>query len=223
MALWAFKRTSEKDTFRRVAVTVSDRFSSDATHELSVLGLVVAAVSGSASLVVVSGGSHVLVDTHGDYLGIGYNRNLVEYPIFVLRLLQRCLKKESSCVFGSLDPLSMTEIVVTRLKGVEHRDWMMSRSCLRLAIITGELSMPSLYEVVSNIVVVWPLIVVYLKETGGRTDGDSLLVRYVLHFYFSCNFFHMLVLLFYSRRRESMATFILTRWQEANSPDSRIL
>ena len=70
----------------------------------------------------------------------------------------------------------MTEFIVTRVKGAEHRDWMMSRTSLRRAIITGELSMPSLVEVVSNIVGVWPLIVVYIEETGRKTDGDSLVV-----------------------------------------------
>ena len=70
----------------------------------------------------------------------------------------------------------MTEFIVTRLKGAEHRDWMMSRSILRRAIITGELSMLFLVEVVSNIMGVWPLIVVYLKETGQKTDGNSLVV-----------------------------------------------
>ena len=34
----------------------------------------------------------------------------------------------------------MTEFIVTRLKGAEHRDCMMSHSGLRRAIITGELS-----------------------------------------------------------------------------------
>ena len=175
-------RTWEKGTFRRVAVSVADRFAVDATHELSMLGSVVSAVGGSASLVAVSGGSHVLGDTYRAYLGSGYSHKLVEYPIFDLRLLKRCLQKVSSSVFGSLDPLSMTEFFVTRLKGAEHRDWMMSRSSLRRAIITGEPSMPSLVEVVSNIVEVWPLMVVYLKETGRKTDGDSLVVLYILHF-----------------------------------------
>ena len=75
--LWTFIRKWEKDTFRRVAVIVSDRFSCDAAHELSVLGSVVVAVGGSASLVAVSGGSRVLADTYGDYLGSGYDRKLV--------------------------------------------------------------------------------------------------------------------------------------------------
>ena len=172
----AFMRTWEKGTFRRVAVTVADRFAVDATHELSVLGSVVAAVGGSASLVAVSGGSHILTDTYDAYLGGGYSHRLVEYPIFDLRLLKRCSQKVSSPVFGSLDPFSMTEFIVTLLKGAEHCDWMMSRSSLRRAIITRELSVPSLVEVVSNIVGVWPLIVIYLKETGRKTDSNSLLV-----------------------------------------------
>ena len=67
-SLWAFVRTWNKDTFHRVAVAVTDRFAVEATQELSVLGSVVAAVGGSASLVAVSGGSLVLTDTYGEYL-----------------------------------------------------------------------------------------------------------------------------------------------------------
>ena len=175
-SLWAFLQTWEKGFFRRVAVTATDRFAVDATYKLSVLGSVVAAVGGSAYLVAVSGGSHVLADTYGEYPGGGYKHKLVENPIFDLRLLKQCLQKVSSSVFGSLEPSSMTEFTVTRFKGAEHRDWMMSRSSLRRAIITGELAMPLLFEVVSKIVGVWPLIVVYLKETGRKSDGDSLVV-----------------------------------------------
>ena len=175
-SLWAFMRTWEKGTFRRVVVDVVDRFTVDASQDVAVLGSVVAAVGSSASLVAISGGSHVLADTYKEYLGSGYSHKLVEYPIFDLRLLKRCLQKVSSSVFGSLDPFSMTKFIVTRLNGAEHRDLMMSRTSLRRAIITGELSMPSLVEVVSNIVGVWPLIVVYLKETGRKTDGDRLVV-----------------------------------------------
>ena len=103
MSLWALMRTWEKDTFRRVAVAVTDRFAVDATQELSVLGSVVAAVVGSASLLAVSGGSHLLADTYGEYLGSGYNHKLVEYPVFDLRLMKLCLQKVSFSVFGSLD------------------------------------------------------------------------------------------------------------------------
>ena len=161
---------------------VTDRFAVDATHELSVLGSTLAAVGGSATLVAVCGGSHVLADTYGEYVGSGYSHKLVKYPVFNLRLLKLRLQKVSSSVFGSLDSFSATEFIVTRLKGAEHRDCLMSRSRLRRAIITGELSMPSLVEVVSNIVGVWPLSVVYLKETGRKTAGDSLVVQCILHF-----------------------------------------
>ena len=168
--------TWEKGTFPQVAVNVADRFAVDATHELAVLGSVVAVVGGLASHVAVSGGSHVLADTYREYLGSGYSHKPMEYPILDLRLLKRCLQNFSSSVFGSLDAFSMTELIVTRLKGAEHRDWMIYRSSLRRAIITGEMSMPSLVEVVSNIVRGWPLIVVYLRETGRKTDSDSLVI-----------------------------------------------
>ena len=97
MRLW------EKDTFRRVAMAVTDRFSNDATHDLSVLGSFVAAVCGSASLVAIFSGSHVLADTYGECLGSGYSHKSTEYPVFDLHLLKRCLQKVSSSVFGSLD------------------------------------------------------------------------------------------------------------------------
>ena len=63
-SLWAFMRTWEKGSFRRVAVDVVDCFTVDASHEVAVLGSVVAAVGSSASLVAISGGSHVLADTY---------------------------------------------------------------------------------------------------------------------------------------------------------------
>ena len=190
-------RTWEKGTFCRVAVTVTDRLAVDSTHELSVLGSVVAAMSGSASLVAVSGGSHVLADRYEEYLRSGYTHKLVEYPIFHLRLWKRCLQMVCSSVSGSLDPFSMTELIVTLLKGAEHRDWMMSRSSLRRAIITGELLMPLLVEVVRNIVGVWPLIVVYLEDTGRTTDGDSLVVYYILHFSIHLQVSHLHLAVFF--------------------------
>ena len=64
-------RPWEKDSFRMVAAAVKNRFAVDSTHELSVLGSVVAAVGGSASLFAVSGGSPVLADTYGEHLEVG--------------------------------------------------------------------------------------------------------------------------------------------------------
>ena len=46
VALWDLMRTWAKHTFRRVAVAVENRSSSDATHDSSVLGSVLAAVGG---------------------------------------------------------------------------------------------------------------------------------------------------------------------------------
>ena len=135
-----------------------------------------AEVGGSVSLVAVSGGSHALTDTYAEYMESGYSHKLVEYPVCDRHLLKQCLQKLSSSVFGSLDPFSVTKFIVIRLKGAEHRDWMMSRYSLLRAIITGELSMSSLVEAVSSILEMWPLIVVYPKETGGKTDGDSSVV-----------------------------------------------
>ena len=54
---------------------------------------------------------------------------------------------------------------------------MASRPALRKAIITNDLSVPGLVDVVANIVGVRLLIVLYLKETGRKDDGDSLVVR----------------------------------------------
>ena len=65
---------------------------------------------------------------------------------------------------------------MNRLKGAESLDWMASRPALKKAIISSSLTMPELVEVVANIVGVWPLIVSYLKETGQKDDGDSLVV-----------------------------------------------
>ena len=71
----------------------------------------------------------------------------------------------------------MTEFVINRLKGAERRDWMSSRPTPEKAILTNDLSMRHLVDVLANIIGVWPLIVSYLKETGRKDDGDSLVVR----------------------------------------------
>ena len=133
-----------------------------------------------AAVVSLHGGPHVLAEAFASYLGSGYQTKLIEYPTFDLRLMKRCLQRTASFVFGSLDPFSLTEFIVNRLKGAETRDWMASRPALRKAIITHDSSMPELVNVVANIVGVWPLIVSYLKETGRKDEGDSLVVRIFL-------------------------------------------
>ena len=70
----------------------------------------------------------------------------------------------------------MLKFNVTKLKGAQRRNWMMFQSSLYRAIITDELTMPSLVESAANLTGVWPLIVSYLKETGRKHDGNRLVV-----------------------------------------------
>ena len=175
--LWVLVRTWERSTFRRVCVAILSRFSANTTLEATILAIFLDAAGPDTSVVSLHGVPHVLAEAFASYVGSAYRAKLVEYPTFDLRLLKRCLQRTAESVFGNLDPFSMTEFVVNRLKGAETRDWMASRPTLRKAVITNDLSMPGLVDVVANIVGVWPLVVSYLKEIGHKDDGDSLVVR----------------------------------------------
>ena len=177
--IWVIMLTWERSTFRRVCVAVLNRISANTTLEVTILPKILDAAGPDTSVVSLHGGPHVLVEVFASYLGSGYHEKLVEYPTFDLRLLKRCLQRTAASVFGSFDPFSKTEIVVNRLKGAESRDWMASRPALRKAIIMNDLSIPGLVDVVANIVGVWPLIVSYLKETGRKDEGDSLVVKFL--------------------------------------------
>ena len=172
-----FLRTWDVDTFKRVCVATLDRYSSDPHQEISVLGRLVDALGPDVSVASISGGSTVLVEAFCKYLGSGYRQKLIEYPVFDLRLFRRCLQRTAFSVFGSLDGVAMTEFIINRLKGAETRDCMSSRPALKKAILTNDMSMPHLVDVVANIIGAWPLIVSYLKETGRKDDGNSLVVR----------------------------------------------
>ena len=109
----------------------------------------------------------------------------------------------------------MTDFIVNRLKCAETRDWMSSRPAFKKAILTNNLRRPHLVDVVANIVGVWPLIVSYLKETGRKDDGDSVVVR--SSFFgpvgtVSRSRIHCSVFCF--RRRELTGTFTWTKWHE---------
>ena len=173
-----FLRTWDVDNFRRVCVATLDRYSSDLHREVTALGRVVDALGPNVSVASISGGSTVLVEAFCEYLGNGYRQKLIDYPVFDLRFFRRCLQRTSYSVFGSLDGLAMTEFIVNRLKGAETRDWMSSPPVLKKAILTNDLSMPYLVDVLANINGVWPLIVSFLKETGRKDDGDSLVVKF---------------------------------------------
>ena len=172
-----FLRTWDVDTFKRVCVATLDRYSSDLHQEITALGRMVDALGPDLSVASISGGPTVLVEVFCEYLGSGCRQKLIDYPVFDLRLFRRCLQRTSSSVFGSLDGLAMTEFIVNGLKCAETRDWMSSRPALNKAILTNDLSMPHLVDVIANIIGVWPLFVSYLKDTGRKDDGDSLVVR----------------------------------------------
>ena len=172
-----FLRTWDINIFRRVCVATPDCYNSDLYHENSVLGRIVDELGPDVSVASISGGSTVLVEAFCEYLGSRYRQKLIDYPFCDLRLFRRCLQRTASSVFGRLDGFAMTEFIINRLKGAEKRDWMSSRPALRKAILINDLSMPHLVDVVANIIGVWPLIVSYLKETGRKGDGDSLVVR----------------------------------------------
>ena len=175
--IWVLVWRWERSNFCRVCVAVLSRFSTNATLEATYLAKILDASGPETSVVSLHGGPHVLAEAFASYLGSGYRAKLVEYSTFNLQLLKRCLQRTAASVFGSLDPFSMTEFLINRLKGADYRDWMASRPALRKAIIMNDLSMPGLVDVVANIVGVWPLIVLYLKETGRKDDGDTLVVR----------------------------------------------
>ena len=172
-----FLRTWDADTFKRVCVASLDRYSSDLQQEISALGRMMDALGPDVSVASINGGSTVLVEAFCEDLGSGYRQKLIDYPVFYLRLFRRCLQRTASSVFGSLDGLAMTEFIVNRLKGAETSERMSSRHALKKAILINDLSMPHLVDVVANIIGVWPLIVSYLKETGRKDVGHSLLVR----------------------------------------------
>ena len=173
---WVFLRCWDSSQFRRVCVAVLDRFSGNVSEEVAVMGRNIDALGPIVRVVPVQGAPHALVEAYVNFLGSGYQQKLIEYPLFDLHLFKRCLQKTASSVFGTMDPYSMTEFIVNRLKGAESRDWMASRPALKEAILTSRLAMPELVDVVANIVGVWPLIVAFLKETGRQDDGDSLVV-----------------------------------------------
>ena len=170
----------------------------------------------SVALASISGGSTVLVEAFCEYLGSGYRQKLIDYAVFDLRLFRQCLQRTSSSVFESLDGLAMIEYFVNRLKGAETRDWMSPRPALKKAILTNDLSMPHLVDAVAHIISVWPLIVSYLKETGRKDDGESLVVRsssfLVVLVQFPVPAF--IVLCFCFRRRELTGTSTWTKWRE---------
>ena len=91
--IWVFLRTWRKEGFHRLAVGVIDHYYGKASSELVILGHVLCAIGSGAFLVSISGGSNTLVECLEEYLLNGYMQGLLDYPIFDIRLLKRCLQK----------------------------------------------------------------------------------------------------------------------------------
>ena len=184
--VWALLLCWDNNQFRRVCVSILNRFSSNMSEEMVELGRVIDALGLNVRVVSVHGGPHTLMEAYINYLGSGHQQKLIEYPFFDLRLLKRCLQRTASSVFGTPDPYSKTELIVIRLKEAESLDWMAPWPALKTAIISSSVSlaMPELVDVVAKIVGVWPLIVPYLKETGRKDDGDILWYDFFLYIFF---------------------------------------
>ena len=159
---------------------VIDRFSFEPPSESTIVGNIISSFGSGASLNAISGGPYFLIQCCNEFLGTGYTKTIADYPTFDARLSKRCLQEISSVVFETLDLFSITKFIVTRLKGAEYPDWIQSRQSLRWATETGELSLPGLIDVVNNNIGLWPLIASYLKETGKKDSGDSLVVCFFL-------------------------------------------
>ena len=180
--VWISPETSEKNLFRRVCLATLDWYSDDPYIEVTVLGCMIDAFGSNVSVVALTDGSQVLAEPFTSYLGSGYRRRVFGYTVFDLRPFKRRLQQTASSVFGSLDTFSMTEFIANRLKRAERRNWMSSCPAVRRAILANDPTMPHLVDFVANIISVWPLIVSYLKETGHKDDGDSLVVTFSFFF-----------------------------------------
>ena len=154
-----------------------DRHRGDPHQEISMSGRIIDALGPDVSVVLINGGSTILMEAFCQYLGSGYCRKVNDYPFFDLRLFNQCLQGTTSSVFGSLNGYATTDFIVCQLKSTEARDWMSSRPALMKAIFTNDLGMPHVVEVPANSIGVWPLMVSYFRETGRKDEGDSLWIR----------------------------------------------
>ena len=126
------------------------------------LGRVIDKLGPNVCMVLVHVGPGALLEAYVIHLGIGHQQKLIEYPFVDLHRLKQCLQRTASGLFVTLDPFSMAEFIVKRLKGAEGLKWMFSRPALKKAIV---ISSPAMLKIVD----VWPLIVSYLTETGRET------------------------------------------------------
>ena len=111
-----------KTMFRRVCVAVLSRYGSYTALAAVFLGRIVDAAGPIKMVLVVHCRTHELVEAFTSYLGSGYGRKLVEYPMFDLGLLTRSLRRSAATVFGSRIPFFIIKFAFKRLKRAETRD-----------------------------------------------------------------------------------------------------
>ena len=117
---------------------------------LQIRGRIFDAGGPEVSINSVRGGPHVPVENFSSYLASGYRLKLVEDLVFDDRRLKYCFQRTAASVFGTLDPFSITNFFINRLKGAETRHWIFSHTALRTDMITNDLLMTRLVDVGAN-------------------------------------------------------------------------
>ena len=175
LVIWASLHTWDRNNFRRVAVSFLDSIESDAAPKLSVVESVVAAVDNAESAVAISGECQSLGETYVEYLGSWYRERLVDHAIFLCGYWRDvCTSWRRRCSVA-WTPFPWPNIFWLDWRGRTTCLVEVAIQCPR-AIITNELQMPLLVDIVNKVVGVWPLIVSYPYETGEKTDGDRSVV-----------------------------------------------
>ena len=166
--MWVFIRCWDSNQFRRVCVAILDRFSSNVKEEVVVLGRIIDAIGPDVRVVLVQGGPHALVYAYVNFLGSGYQQKLMDYP-FWLALSQTLPSTDCVKCFWNSGPLLHDRVHCEQAEG-GRESWLdgLSTSFSKKAIISSSLVMSELVDVVANIVGVWPLIFLFLKETGRK-------------------------------------------------------
>ena len=88
--------------------------------------------------------------------------------------------KNSCCAafYGVMDPFSVVEFLLLRLKTAASEDWAVKHPHLRAGIEDGYDSLSSLIAIVNDLIVVWPTLQLYLKKRHRREkQGRALEVN----------------------------------------------
>ena len=83
--VWVFVRCWNNSRFRRVCVSILDRFSSNVNGEMVMLGRIIDALAPDVCVVSMHVGPHALVEVYLNFLGSGSQQKLIEYRLFELR------------------------------------------------------------------------------------------------------------------------------------------